>query len=116
MSKKPGLTANDTLLSVTTLSFDIAALELYLPLIVGAKLVLVSRNVAMEGVTLAQKLATHQVTVMQGTPATWKLLLASGWEGKNDLTIFCGGEALDSGLAQNLQQKSKAVCNLYGPT
>ena len=116
MSKKPGLTANDTLLSVTTLSFDIAALELYLPLIVGAKLVLVSRNVAMEGVTLAQQLATHQVTVMQGTPATWKLLLASGWEGKNDLTIFCGGEALDSGLAQNLQQKSKAVWNLYGPT
>ena len=116
MSKKPGLTDNDTLLSVTTLSFDIAALELYLPLIVGAKLILVSRNIAVEGVTLAQQLETHQVTVMQGTPATWKLLLASGWKGKKDLTIFCGGEALDITLAQQLQEKSQQVWNLYGPT
>ena len=70
----------------------------------------------MEGVTLAQQLATHQVTVMQGTPATWKLLLASGWKGKKDLTIFCGGEALDITLAQQLQEKSQEVWNLYGPT
>ena len=116
MSKKPGLTDNDTLLSVTTLSFDIAALELYLPLIVGAKLILVARNIAVDGVSIAQQLETHQVTVMQGTPATWKLLVSSGWEGKKDLTIFCGGEALDPGLAQYLQQKSKKVWNLYGPT
>ncbi|CCQ62420.1 Linear gramicidin synthetase subunit C [Includes: ATP-dependent valine adenylase (ValA) (Valine activase); ATP-dependent D-valine adenylase (D-ValA) (D-valine activase); Valine racemase [ATP-hydrolyzing]; ATP-dependent tryptophan adenylase (TrpA) (Tryptophan activase); ATP-dependent D-leucine adenylase (D-LeuA) (D-leucine activase); Leucine racemase [ATP-hydrolyzing]; ATP-dependent tryptophan/phenylalanine/tyrosine adenylase (Trp/Phe/TyrA) (Tryptophan/phenylalanine/tyrosine activase); ATP-dependent D-leuci len=116
MSKKTGLTDNDTLLSVTTLSFDIAALELYLPLIVGAKLILVARNIAVDGVSIAQQLETHQVTVMQGTPATWKLLVSSGWEGKKDLTIFCGGEALDPGLAQYLQQKSKKVWNLYGPT
>ncbi|ACB52418.1 peptide synthetase [Crocosphaera subtropica ATCC 51142] len=116
MSEKPGLTDDDTLLSVTTLSFDIAALELYLPLIVGAKLVLVPRTVAQDGVTLGQQLESHQVTVMQGTPATWKLLLASGWEGKKDLTIFCGGEALDPSLGQHLQQKSRAVWNLYGPT
>ncbi|WP_041231847.1 non-ribosomal peptide synthetase [Crocosphaera subtropica] len=116
MSEKPGLTDDDTLLSVTTLSFDIAALELYLPLIVGAKLVLVPRTVAQDGVTLGQQLESHQVTVMQGTPATWKLLLASGWEGKKDLTIFCGGEALDPSLGQHLQQKSRTVWNLYGPT
>ena len=84
MSKKTGLTDNDTLLSVTTLSFDIAALELYLPLIVGAKLILVARNIAVDGVSIAQQLETHQVTVMQGTPATWKLLVSSGWEGKKD--------------------------------
>ncbi|MEM8777867.1 MAG: amino acid adenylation domain-containing protein, partial [Cyanobacteria bacterium P01_G01_bin.49] len=116
MSQKPGLTPEDTLLSVTTLSFDIAALELYLPLIVGAKLVLVSRTLAQDGMELAQQLENHQVTFMQGTPATWKLLLASGWQGKQDLTILSGGEALELRLAQQLQQKSKAVWNLYGPT
>ncbi|MEL4897611.1 amino acid adenylation domain-containing protein [Crocosphaera sp. Alani8] len=116
MKEKPGLTDKDTLLSVTTLSFDIAALELYLPLTVGAKLILVSRDVTVEGVTLAQQLLTQKVTVMQATPATWKLLLASGWEGKKDLTILCGGEALSPDLAEQLKEKSKQVFNLYGPT
>ncbi|MBD2252590.1 non-ribosomal peptide synthetase [Nostoc parmelioides] len=116
MSKAPGLTAADNLLAVTTLAFDIAALEIFLPLIVGACLVLVERDVTLDGERLAQAIAQHQITVMQATPATWRLLLASGWRGKPDLKILCGGEALDNTLAQQLLSCTQEVWNLYGPT
>ncbi|MCC5667069.1 amino acid adenylation domain-containing protein [Nostoc sp. CHAB 5784] len=116
MAKMPGLTAKDSLLAVTTLAFDIAALEIFLPLIVGASLVLVQREVTLDGVQLAAAIEQHQITVMQATPATWRLLLASGWRGKEDLKILCGGEALDNSLAQQLISFSREVWNLYGPT
>ncbi|MDB9378638.1 amino acid adenylation domain-containing protein, partial [Nodularia sphaerocarpa] len=116
MSKTPGLTAADNLLAVTTLAFDIAALEIFLPLTVGACLVLVERDVTLDGERLAQAIAKHQITVMQATPATWRLLLASGWEGKQDLKILCGGEALDNTLAHQLLSCTQEVWNLYGPT
>ena len=116
MRQVPGLTQEDILLSVTTLSFDIAALEFYLPLIVGARLVLVNREVVTDGTQLLKQLISHHVTVMQATPATWRLLLAAGWESKNALKILCGGEALDSSLAYQLLERGKEVWNLYGPT
>ncbi|QMS92210.1 amino acid adenylation domain-containing protein [Nostoc edaphicum CCNP1411] len=116
MAKMPGLTAKDTLLAVTTLAFDIAALEIFLPLIVGASLVLVPREVTLDGVQLAAAIEEHQISVMQATPATWRLLLASGWRGKKDLKILCGGEVLDNSLAQELISCSGEVWNLYGPT
>ena len=81
MRQQPGLTSDDTLLAVTTLSFDIAGLELYLPIIVGARLVIVSREVASDGAQLMQKLSS--ATVMQATPATWRLLLEAGWQGND---------------------------------
>jgi len=116
MSRTPGLTATDILLSVTTISFDIAALEIYLPLIVGARLVLVSREVAMDGNKLSQQLALSQGNVMQATPATWRLLLDAQWQGNQDLKILCGGEALDRSLANQLLSHTQEVWNLYGPT
>ena len=116
MQHHPGLSVNDTLLSVTTLSFDIAALELYLPLIAGACLAIASREIAIDGSKLAQTLATTQTTVMQATPATWRLLLAAGWTGNQQLKILCGGEALDVNVAEELVIRSKEVWNLYGPT
>jgi amino acid adenylation domain-containing protein/non-ribosomal peptide synthase protein (TIGR01720 family) len=116
MRQIPGVTSNDVLLSVTTLSFDIAALELYLPLIVGARLVIVSRDIISDGIQLAKRLATSQATVMQATPATWRLLLAAGWRGEKRLKILCGGEALDSSVALELLKCGKEVWNLYGPT
>ncbi|MEA5516373.1 non-ribosomal peptide synthetase [Nodularia sp. UHCC 0506] len=116
MAKTPGLTAKDTLLAVTTLAFDIAALEIFLPLIVGACLVVVPREVTLDGVQLADTIEQHQITVMQATPATWGLLLNSGWSGKENLKILCGGEALDYSLAQQLLSLSQEVWNLYGPT
>ncbi|MEO1186273.1 MAG: AMP-binding protein, partial [Cyanobacteria bacterium J06636_27] len=94
MQEKPGITSNDILLSVTTLSFDIAGLELYLPLITGACVVIVSREIATDGTLLKQSLDNNQITIMQATPATWRLLLSAGWKGNQRLKILCGGEAL----------------------
>ncbi|MCC5648475.1 amino acid adenylation domain-containing protein [Nostoc sp. XA013] len=116
MRQTPGLNQEDILLSVTTLSFDIAALELYLPLIVGARVVIVSREVAADGIRLLKELTLSHATVMQATPATWRMLLAAEWKGTQQLKILCGGEALDSNLAHQLLERSKQVWNLYGPT
>jgi amino acid adenylation domain-containing protein len=116
MAKKPGLTAQDILLSVTTLSFDIAGLEIYLPLTVGAQTVIVSRQEASDGIKLSKRLNSCNATVMQATPATWRMLLSAGWRGNKQLKILCGGEALDYTLSQQLQERSKEVWNLYGPT
>jgi len=116
MRQRPGLTAEDVLLSVTTLSFDIAGLELFLPLSVGARVVLAGRQVAADGVQLAAQMAEVGATVMQATPATWRLLLETGWPGCHDLTILCGGEAFPRDLANQLATRGAAVWNMYGPT
>lgn len=112
----PGLAKQDTLLAVTTISFDIAALELYLPLIVGAKLVLASRETAIDGYKLKRTLETARITVMQATPATWRLVLEAGWQGSDHLKILCGGEALPRDLAMELLKRTSSVWNMYGPT
>ena len=96
------INADDTLLAVTTLSFDIAVLELILPLTVGARVVIASSEVAADGALLAEALANSQATVMQATPASWRSLLEAGWKGKADLKILCGGEALTTDLAEQL--------------
>lgn len=116
MSKKPGLMANDTLLAVTTLSFDIAGLELFLPLVVGAKLVIASREAAADGNLLLSRIISSGATVMQATPVTWKLLIEAGWEGKPALKVLCGGEAFPRDLANELVRRSQSVWNMYGPT
>ncbi len=116
MQREPGLSNTDSLLSVTTLSFDIAGLELYLPLITGARVVLVSREVAIDGVQLAHAIRDTKATIMQATPATWRLLLESGWRAGNGLTVLCGGEALSASLASSLLATGATVWNLYGPT
>ena len=116
MRQKPGIADTDTLLALTTISFDIAALELYLPLITGARVVLASREMAIDGTQLATCLIQSHITVMQATPATWRLLISSGWQGQNQLKILCGGEALPLELASQLLTKGAAVWNLYGPT
>ncbi|MBD1938351.1 non-ribosomal peptide synthetase [Microcoleus sp. FACHB-68] len=116
MRVEPGLTAEDTLLSVTTLSFDIAALELFLPLSAGARVVLVSRQVVSDGKLLLETLHQSGATVMQATPATWRLLLEAGWSGSGQLKILCGGEALPRELANQLTARCKELWNLYGPT
>ncbi len=116
MRQNIGLLTLDILVSVTTLSFDIAALELYLPIIIGARLVIVSREVATDGVALAKQLNTSNATLMQATPATWRMLIACGWIGNKNFKILCGGEALNDNLAQQLIENSQQVWNLYGPT
>jgi amino acid adenylation domain-containing protein len=116
MQREPGLAANDIMLAVTTLSFDIAALELYLPLTVGARVVIVSREVAADGTQLIRTLEDCGATIMQATPATWRMLLETGWQGSDHLKILCGGEALSSELAGQLLTRSLSLWNMYGPT
>ncbi len=116
MRKRPGLTSADTLLAVTTLSFDIAGLELYLPLVCGARLLLVTRETTQAGEKLREVLEQKGVTAMQATPATWRLLLAAGWLGDRDLKILCGGEALPRDLASQLLAACGSLWNVYGPT
>jgi len=116
MAKAPGITADDALLAVTTVAFDIATLELLLPLIVGARLSIASDETVRDSDRLISQLKNDNITVMQATPATWRLLLDSGWQGSKNLKIFCGGEALDLALAQQLLPNCCELWNLYGPT
>ncbi len=116
MSHEPGLSADDVLLSVTRLAFDIAALELYLPLMVGGRLVIASRETSTDGRRLAEAIETSGATVMQATPATWHLLLQAGWKGNPRLKILCGGEALSTDLSAALQTRVDSLWNVYGPT
>jgi amino acid adenylation domain-containing protein len=116
MARQPGVSADDVLLAVTTLSFDIAALELFLPLTVGGRVVLAGREVAADGPRLAQLLGRCGATVMQATPATWRMLIDAGRRGDARLKILCGGEALPPQLAEMLLDRCGSLWNLYGPT
>lgn len=117
MLKKPGLTDKDILLAVTTLSFDIAVLELYLPLITGAKVLIASREETLNGQRLIEMIDTHAITIMQATPATWQLMLEAGWDGKDPkIKALCGGEALPLELAKQLTARTSSLWNMYGPT
>ncbi|PYV65120.1 MAG: non-ribosomal peptide synthetase, partial [Acidobacteria bacterium] len=116
MRQQPGLTERDILLAVTTLSFDIAGLELYLPLVCGAQVVLADREQAANGKELLRLMQESQATAMQATPATWRLLLDSGWTGNPKLKALCGGEALPRSLAEQLRPLCGELWNMYGPT
>ncbi len=115
MQQRPGITEQDTLLAVTTISFDIAALEIFLPITVGACLVIARRDVTLDGRELFDLLVKSKATIMQATPATWRLLLDSNYQ-FSDLKILCGGEALPGDLVNELLARSASVWNLYGPT
>jgi amino acid adenylation domain-containing protein len=116
MEREPGLDPSDTLVSVTTLSFDIAALEIFLPLMVGGRLVIATRDQVIDGHRLLKLLQESQATVMQATPAGWRILLEAGWTGQPALKVLCGGEALPRDLADTLLASSGDVWNVYGPT
>ncbi|MEH2127084.1 amino acid adenylation domain-containing protein [Nostoc sp.] len=115
MQQRPGITKQDTLLAITTIAFDIAALEIFLPITVGACLVIASRDVTLDGRELFDLLVKSKATIMQATPATWRLLLDSNYQ-FSDLKILCGGEALPWDLVNQLLAKSASLWNLYGPT
>ena len=116
MSREPGLTAGDTLVAVTTFSFDIAGLEILLPLMIGAQVVIATRDVVLDGNALRQLLEASNATVMQATPITWRMILESGWRGSKRLKILCGGEAMPPDLARDLIPRCSSLWNMYGPT
>lgn len=116
MAREPGLQQNDRVLAVTTLGFDIAVLELLLPLSVGATIVLASDDEAADGSALKALIKTHAITLMQATPSRWHLLLEAGWSTTPGMRALVGGEPLPPTLAKDLLQRCDQVWNMYGPT
>ena len=116
MQFTPGISAEDRLLAITTLSFDIAVLELLLPLSVGAVVVIADQEAAVDGKALRGLLEDFRATVMQGTPSSWRLLLEAGWNAPSGFKVLCGGEPMTPDVAAALVAKTDSVWNLYGPT
>jgi len=116
MQKEPGMNASDKLLAVTTISFDIAGLELYLPLISGAQIVLASSETAKDGRLLLELVKDEQISFMQATPYTWRMMLEAGWDAYLPVKILCGGEALPKDLVNKLTARCSGLWNMYGPT
>ena len=116
MRREPGFAPTDTLLAVTTLSFDIAGLEIYLPLISGGHVVIASREDALDPGRLIGLMDKFRCNVMQATPATWQALLDAGWRGSPELKLLCGGESFPRDLADKLLSRCRELWNMYGPT
>lgn len=116
MQHELDFTADDALLAVTTLSFDLAAFELFLPLVSGGRVTLVSRQIAADPPRLASMIRQSECTMMSATPATWRALIEAGWAGGEGLTILCGGETMQRELADALCARAPVLWNVYGPT
>jgi natural product biosynthesis luciferase-like monooxygenase protein/amino acid adenylation domain-containing protein len=109
MQRDPGFGSRDRLLAVTTVSFDIAGLELMLPLIAGGVVVIASTESTVDAYQLRQLVQQREITAMQATPVTWRALLATGWRPTPDVKMLCGGEALPPDLAAELLQSHSAA-------
>jgi amino acid adenylation domain-containing protein len=116
MMRAPGFTSADCLLAVSPISFDIATMDMFLPLVAGGTLVVADRFVGADPSRLAALLKKFDITVLQATPVTWRLLASSDWEGKRDLKMISGGEALPRDLANQLLSHGGELWNCYGPT
>lgn len=116
MRSEPGLDSTDILAAVTSVSFDIAGLEFYLPLIVGARIELISREMATDGKALALHLGSCGATILQATPVTLRQLIEADWRPLSRFRVLCGGEALQKDLAEALNERVYELWNLYGPT
>ncbi|MBO9730363.1 MAG: non-ribosomal peptide synthase/polyketide synthase [Chitinophaga sp.] len=108
--------AAHSILAITTYSFDISCLELYTPLIAGGKIYLAEREDVIDGNKLHTLLAQWRPTHMQATPSTWQMLLESGWQNEENVTLLTGGEALPVALKKRLTDISRSIWNMYGPT
>lgn len=116
MQASVGLGAADRLVAPTSVSFDIAVLELFLPLLVGARVILSERETTADGARLATLLTERQATCMQATPTTWQMLRETGWRAPSGFRMLCGGEAWPGDLAGHFLAHGARVWNLYGPT
>src|SRR6185503_5478212 len=120
MAEQVPLTPEDRLLAVTTIGFDIAALELYLPLLAGAVVVLAARETVQDPPALKRTIGKTGATIMQATPTLWQTLTVAGGDANPNplegLAILVGGEALTDELAACLRRHGRSLTNLYGPT
>ncbi|GGR27178.1 non-ribosomal peptide synthetase [Streptomyces netropsis] len=114
-AERPGCAEDDTLLAVTTAGFDISGLELLLPLIRGAAVHIAPADMVRDGFALADLLGASGATIVQATPATWEMLLHTGWTGRVR-KLLCGGEAMTAELADRLLDRCDELWNMYGPT
>ncbi|WP_405916493.1 non-ribosomal peptide synthetase [Streptomyces sp. NBC_00728] len=116
MRDDTGFTASDSLLAVTTISFDIAGLELYMPLVAGGRVVVCDSGTAADGAALGARIDESGATWMQATPTSWRMLRDAGWDGCPRLNVLCGGEELPLELAEFLSRRVASLRNVYGPT
>jgi len=116
LRQAPAMTAQSRVLAVTTLSFDIAVSELIAPLTFGACIILADKSQAMDGQRLRALIEQERVDLIDGTPSTYRMLVASGWAGNKDLKAICIGEPLPPELAQQLIPIIGELWNAYGPT
>lgn len=116
VAREPGMTRDDRLLAVTTYSFDIAGLELFLPLIVGGQCHIADTATVQHAERLKQLLRQTKPTIMQATPSTWNMLFHAGWRNEERVKILCGGEAMPTVLKQRFDDTESDVWNLFGPT
>jgi amino acid adenylation domain-containing protein len=116
MKKVPGIGPGDVVLAVTTLSFDIAVFDTVTALAAGATVLMASRDMTGDGELLRDAIKQHGVTLLNATPATWRLLLAAGWNGSSEFRAITAGEALPKDLAIELVKRCAEVWDLYGPT
>ncbi|MGG4217621.1 amino acid adenylation domain-containing protein, partial [Paenibacillus jamilae] len=116
MGEKPGITEQDKLLAVTTYCFDIAGLELYLPLIKGAQCYVCSSEKAKDAERLKQEIQKIKPTMMQATPVTWTMLFQAGWKNEENMKMLCGGEALSETLKSYFVHNNGDAWNMFGPT
>ncbi len=116
MKEAIGFGKDDVIFSVASIAFDPSVQDFFLPLFLGAKVVIASKEATTDGFLLKKRMEESLPTIMQATPATWRILFASGWEGSDRLTILSGGEGLTKAFAEKLIERSKALYNIYGPT
>ena len=116
MRQRPGLGAADVMPALATLSFDMSVPEVYLPLVVGARLVLASREATMDGRKLKTLMVETGTTAIHATPASWRLLIDAGWQGHAQLKMICGAEPMPPDLPKLLFARGASLWNMYGPT
>jgi amino acid adenylation domain-containing protein len=116
LQEKPGISSNDRMLALTTISFDVAGMEIFLPLANGAEIILSEREAAKDAQMLIDIIEEKKVTIMSATPSSWLMLVDSAWVKKYPIKVWTAGEALSKELADALLQRCDELWNLYGPT
>lgn len=116
MRMRPGITSDDRMLFNTTISFDISTLEMFLPLATGATVIMSTNTASSGGEALASVIDDNKVTIMQGTPSMYTMLVDAGWKGNDKIKLLCGGEAITNELANDLYDRCESLWNMYGPT
>ena len=116
MKSRPGIEKSDSVLAITTISFDISVLEIFLPLVSSACAIVLDHDSIRDGTKLVSAINQYSPDIIQGTPSFWRLLLASGWTGQPNVKALCGGESLSPDLVKIMYPKVGQLWNMYGPT